>query len=134
MGNNDELKNRLRQILEVNNSNVSKITEGGEIKRSTLSAQLNGNSAVSAETLIFFLKKFKDISAEWLMKGVGSMFRECNCNTDPNAPFMLSEPPITERIADDNDEEKEFLRQQLRLEQQKNSVLQQQLDLYNHKV
>lgn len=131
MGNNDELKNRLRQILEVNNSNVSKITEGGEIKRSTLSAQLNGNSAVSAETLIFFLKKFKNVSAEWLTKGIGSMF--CDCPSDPNAPFLQEEPePSTS--TQDLLNRINFLEQQLKLEQKKSDLLQQQINLYENKV
>ncbi len=73
MGNNDDIKARLRRVLEVKKSNVSKITEGENVKRSTLSAQINGNSAVSYDTIKLFLRKFADLSAEWLLKGEGMM-------------------------------------------------------------
>lgn len=132
MGNDSEIKARLRKILEIKKCNVSKITEGEDIKRSTLSAQINGKSSVSASTISLFLRKFRDISAEWLTLGEGYMYCDRQ-KRDPNEPFMLGEPEPTppepnlrNRI--------DFLEQHLKLEQQKNELLQQQLNLYENRV
>ena len=81
MGNNDDIKARLRQVLEVKKSNVSKITEGEDVKRSTLSAQINGNSSVSYDTIKLFLRKFTDLSADWLINGIGTMLNNCGCSS-----------------------------------------------------
>ena len=86
MGNDSEIKARLRKILEIKKCNVSKITEGEDIKRSTLSAQINGKSSVSASTISLFLRKFRDISAEWLTLGEGYMYCDRQ-KRDPNEPF-----------------------------------------------
>lgn len=88
MGNNDDIKARLRRVLEEKKSNVSKITEGEDVKRSTLSAQINGNSAVSYDTIRLFLRKFADLSAEWLLKGEGMM---CGCSADD--PSLYGKTP-----------------------------------------
>ena len=85
MGNSDDIKARLRQVLEIKKSNVSKITEGENVKRSTLSAQINGNSAVSYDTIRLFLRKFADLSADWLVKGIGEMFTNCGCSSADDA-------------------------------------------------
>lgn len=88
MGNNDDIKARLRRVLEEKKSNVSKITEGENVKRSTLSAQINGNSAVSYDTIKLFLRKFADLSADWLLKGEGMM---CGCS--PDDPSLYGKTP-----------------------------------------
>lgn len=80
MGNSDEIKDRLRRVLEVKNMSVSKFVEDVDIKRSTLSAQINGSSTVSADTIKIFLQKFGNLSAEWLLRGNGEMFCHCPGN------------------------------------------------------
>lgn len=85
MGNDQEIKARLKKVLETKNMSVSKITEGEDVKRSTLSAQLSGNSSVSADTIKLFLRKFTDLSAEWLIRGVGNMC--CQPSSDINTLF-----------------------------------------------
>ena len=129
MGNNDDIKARLRKILEIKKSNVSKITEGESVKRSTLSAQINGNSAVSYDTIKLFLRKFTDLSANWLVSGMGPMF--CCYKENVEDPFMLGEPDPSEQ---EKEQRINFLEQQLKLEQQKNELLQQQLNLYENRI
>lgn len=138
MGNNDDIKARLKKILEIKKSNVSKITEGEDVKRSTLSAQINGNSAVSYETIKLFLRKFTDLSANWLINGVGPMFN-CYKNSAPaEAPFIVGEPEPQpqpqSRSEQEKDERIKFLEQQLKFERDKNEILQQQIDLYIGRV
>ncbi len=52
------------------------------IKQPTLDKQLKGLRAVSMETIIAVLNTFGDISAEWLMRGVGEMMIKPNAPTD----------------------------------------------------
>ena len=135
MGNNDDIKTRLKKVLETKRSNVSKITEGEDVKRSTLSAQINGSSAVSYETIKLFLRKFTDLSANWLINGVGPMFDCCKNSAPPEAPFMLGESePETSRTEKEKDDRIRFLEQQLKLEKDKSALLQQQLNLYEGRV
>ena len=44
------------------------------LKQATLDKQLKGLRAVSLDTITAILNTFGDISAEWLMRGNGSMF------------------------------------------------------------
>ena len=102
---------------------------------STMSSAISGNERYLNNR---FLKRFNDafggiFSLNWLINGVGSMLCGYKDNSDPNTPFMLSEPEPTppepnlrNRI--------NFLEQQLKLEQQKNELLQQQLNLYENRV
>lgn len=131
MENDNDIKARLKQILKIKKSNVSKLIEGEEIKRSTLYAQINGDSAVSADTISLFLKKFKDVSAEWLTRGEGVM---CCYSDNPDAPFLVGEPEPGEPSKQEMENEISFLRQQLKLEKDKNDLLQQQLNLYEGRV
>lgn len=135
MGNNDDIKTRLKKVLETKRSNVSKITEGEDVKRSTLSAQINGSSAVSYETIKLFLRKFTDLSANWLINGVGPMFDCYKNSASPEAPFLLGESePGTSRTEQEKDDRIRFLEQQLKLEKDKSALLQQQLNLYEGRV
>lgn len=43
------------------------------LKQPTLDKQLKGLRAISMETIVAILNTFGDISAEWLMRGVGEM-------------------------------------------------------------
>ena len=42
----------------------------------TCNRQIRGDQAVSLGLIEGFLEKFDDISAEWLLRGVGSMYRK----------------------------------------------------------
>lgn len=135
MGNNDDIKARLKKVLETKRSNVSKITEGEDVKRSTLSAQINGSSAVSYETIKLFLRKFTDLSANWLINGVGPMLNCYKNSASPEASFLLGEPEAeTSRTDQEKDDRIRFLEQQLKLEKDKSALLQQQLNLYEGRV
>ena len=139
MGNGEDIKMRLKKVLEVKNSNVSKITEGENVKRSTLSAQLNGNSAVSADTISLFLKKFRDVSAEWLTRGIGSMF--CPTPSDPDAPYRLndsdSENGLTTEVERTHNggtsEEVAFYKEQAEFYKQQASFYREQAEFYKNK-
>lgn len=131
MGNNDDIKARLRRVLEEKKSNVSKITEGEDVKRSTLSAQINGNSAVSYDTIRLFLRKFADLSAEWLLKGEGTM---CGCSAEnpslyhrsPSAPGTIGS---TEAQRTHNGGTTDLRDERIKLLEEKLAFREEQLDV-----
>lgn len=139
MGNNDDIKARLRRVLEEKKSNVSKITEGENVKRSTLSAQINGNSAVSYDTIKLFLRKFADLSAEWLLKGEGTM---CGC-TSPDDPSLYGKTPSAsidgvstdlQRTHNGGTTEAERIKdERIKLLEEKVAFLEEQVDFYKNK-
>ena len=72
------VKQRIRDILRVKRSNLTIIAEGVESVRVTLSRQISGRTALSFSTIDIFLDKFPDVSAEWLLRGEGDMFKHTN--------------------------------------------------------
>lgn len=52
------------------------------LKQPTLDKQLKGLRAISMETIVAILNTFGDISAEWLMRGVGDMMIKPTAPTD----------------------------------------------------
>lgn len=58
------------------------------IKQNTLSRQLSGTSDVSIYTINSILDKFEDVSAEWLMRGVGLMLKSESINPEVQVERM----------------------------------------------
>lgn len=102
---------------------------------STMSSAMSGNEKYLNNK---FLKRFNEafgniFSPNWLLNGVEPML--CGYkNSDPNAPFLLGEPEPGEPSKQEMKNEISFLRQQLKLEKDKNELLQQQLNLYEGRV
>ncbi len=87
------------------------------IKQNTLSRQLGGVSEVSASTINTILDNYQEISAEWLLRGKGSMLLQKE-ETEPGMDKLKS---IVYTIANLQDEinEKTVLTQRLLEENQK---------------
>ena len=92
-----ELEQTLKQrVIEVVNleykTSVNKFAAALGLRQTTLNDQINGNSKISAAVIIALLSVHPDISAEWLLRGSGSM--------------LLSEPQhetLTGEIQDDTE-------------------------------
>ena len=87
------------------------------IKQNTLSRQLGGVSEVSASTINTILDNYQEISAEWLLRGKGSILIQKE-ETEPGMDKLKS---IVYTIANLQDEinEKTVLTQRLLEENQK---------------
>ena len=87
------------------------------IKQNTLSRQLNGVSEISISTINAILDNYEEISAEWLLRGKGSMLLQKE-ETEPGMDKLKS---IVYTIANLQDEinEKTMLTQRLLEENQK---------------
>ena len=60
------------------------------MSQTTLNTQLKGERALSANVVSKVLVAFPDVSAEWLMRGVGTMYS--NQDTDDSS-YMLAYTP-----------------------------------------
>ena len=67
----EDINQRIRKVLKDKDLSVADFSREAGIEQTTLNRQLNGESKVSVGTIKAFLLKFKDISAEWLLRGVG---------------------------------------------------------------
>ena len=113
------------------NIKIGRGTKGENVKRSTLSAQLNGNSAVSAETITLFLKKFKTISAEWLVRGIGNMF--CPGIASDKEVFDTSSVCGNE-TANETANGGDIKDERIKLLEEKIAFLEEQVDFYKNKA
>lgn len=66
---------RIKEVLRLKGISMSQISSAYGIKQNTFSRQISGESALSASSLLSIIGFFPDISAEWLMRGEGDMFR-----------------------------------------------------------
>ena len=100
----------------------------------TISKALKGDEKSLTDSLFQRVNKAFDniFSLDWMIDGIEPMF--CCYKKNADAPFMLSEPEPSLRTEQEKDERINFLEQQLKLEQQKNELLQQQLNLYENRV
>ena len=72
------VKQRIKSILRAKKIQIPVLSEGDENLRRTLFRQINEDTALTISTVVFILDKFPDVSAEWLLRGQGDMFKHTN--------------------------------------------------------
>ena len=65
--------NRITKLIESTGLNPTSFAAKIGVQQKTLWGQLNGRRKLSLDTVEAILDTFPDISAEWLMRGTGSM-------------------------------------------------------------
>ena len=108
---------RIKEIIAYSGLSDRAFALKCSIKQNTLSRQLGGVSEVSASTINAILDNYQEISAEWLLRGKGSMLLPKE-ETEPGMDKLKS---IVYTIANLQDEinEKTMLTQRLLEENQK---------------
>lgn len=109
--------NRIKEVIALSGLSDRAFAIKCGIKQNTLSRQLGGVSEVSASTINAILDNYQEISAEWLLRGKGSMLLQKE-ETEPGMDKLKS---IVYTIANLQDEinEKTMLTQRLLEENQK---------------
>ena len=74
----DIIIQRFKKVTEKYNLSVTALGKLIGIHPSTLNRQFSGESSMSLNTIDAFLQHFKDISAEWLLRGEGEMMKGAN--------------------------------------------------------
>lgn len=78
----DEIAKRVHVVLNAKGYTPNKITTMSGI--TTAARQLNGSVVLSVSLLTFVLDLFPDISAEWVMRGIGDMY----VKKEPSTPLI----------------------------------------------
>lgn len=84
---------RIMLILEDKQVSVNALSKLVDMSQTTLNTQLKGERALSANVVSKVLVAFPDVSAEWLMRGVGTMYS--NHDAD-DLSYMVAETPHVE--------------------------------------
>lgn len=84
---------RVKLILEDKSISVNAISKQINVAQATLNPQLRGDRTLAANIVEKILTAFPDVSAEWVMRGVGTMYG--NQDIDDSS-YMVAETPHRE--------------------------------------
>lgn len=65
---------RIRSVLEQKQISIAAFAKRIGMQQVTCNRQIRGDQAVSLGLIEGFLREFKEISAEWVMRGTGNMY------------------------------------------------------------
>lgn len=71
---------RVIDVIKLKAKSVREFAESIGVKQVTLNQQLNGDRKLSLDTILSVLNSFEDISAEWLLRGEGEMYKTVSEN------------------------------------------------------
>ena len=81
---------RVKLVLEDKSIFVNALSKQINVAQATLNPQLRGDRTLAANIVEKILTAFPDVSAEWLMRGVGTMYS--NQDADDSS-YMVAETP-----------------------------------------
>lgn len=67
------LNQRIKELLKEKRWTVNSLSKQINMSQPTLNRQITGVASIDAMLLVGLLTLFPDVSAEWLLRGVGSM-------------------------------------------------------------
>ena len=82
---------RIMTFLEVRRISLNMLSKTLKMSQSTVLRQVKGEQTLSCGLIENFLEAFPDVSAEWLMRGKGSMYTSSYSIPDEE-PMMVAEP------------------------------------------
>lgn len=65
---------RVKRLIDCKSKSVREFANMINVKQVTLNQQITGSRSLSLDVISAILNSFEDISAEWLLRGVGEMF------------------------------------------------------------
>ena len=81
---------RVKLVLENKSISVNALSKQINVAQATLNPQLRGDRTLAANIVAKILDAFPDVSAEWLMRGIGTMYS--NQDADDSS-YMVAEEP-----------------------------------------
>lgn len=81
---------RIKCVLEDKSLSVNALSKQINVAQATLNPQLRGDRTLAANIVEKVLEAFPDVSAEWLMRGVGTMYHKDGID---DTPYMVAETP-----------------------------------------
>ena len=81
---------RVKLVLEDKSISVNALSKQINVAQATLNPQLRGDRTLAANIVAKILDVFPDVSAEWLMRGVGTMYSKQDAD---DLSYMVAETP-----------------------------------------
>ena len=98
---------RIMTILEDKQLSVNAFSKMVNMSQTTLNTQLKGERTLSANVVAKVLETFPEVSSEWVMRGVGSMYRKeesAGGVEEAISTNMVAEPAPAYRAQPEQDE------------------------------
>lgn len=95
----ENLRERIKMVLKDHGTTANGISDGDSAVQNRLSRQLR-EAAVTADTIQLILRKFPDVSAEWLLRGVNSSTfgNDSSVKTLPRIPYDAAAGSLTNAV------------------------------------
>lgn len=84
---------RVKLVLEDKSISVNALSKQINVAQATLNPQLRGDRTLAANIVEKILAAFPDVSAEWLMRGIGTMYSN---QDEDDSSYMVAETPHRE--------------------------------------
>lgn len=81
---------RIKAYIDDNRISLNALAKTLNMNQSTVLRQVKGEQTLSSTLVENFLKAFPDVSAEWLMRGVGTMY---SIQDADDLSYMVAETP-----------------------------------------
>ena len=119
------LTKRFKDLIKFKKSSILDFSKQIGIAQTTLNCQLYSTRGISINVILLTLKTFPEISAEWLLRGEGSMIRE----TSPVLPSHAGQVQLDEGLLESQHEKIRLLEAENNMLKGENSVLREQVGL-----
>lgn len=116
---------RFKELIKIKKSSILDFSKQIGIAQTTLNCQLYSTRGISINVILLTLKTFPEISAEWLLRGEGSMIRE----TSPVLPSHAGQVQLDEGLLESQHEKIRLLEAENNMLKGENSVLREQVGL-----
>ena len=95
----EDLRERIKMVLKDHGTTANGISDGDSAVQNKLSRQLR-EAAVTADTIQLILRKFPDVSAEWLLRGVNTCTfgNDAPIKTLPRIPYDAAAGSLTNAV------------------------------------
>lgn len=80
----NQVRRRIMDIFSSEGTNPTKFSGEDKAMQKRLSRQLNGGATITFETISSILSFYPNISAEWLLRGEGEMYKTVSENKNNN--------------------------------------------------
>ena len=100
-----DVRQRMQLALREKQATINSFAVKHEQNQSKMNKQINGDTTISVNTILLLLDDYPDISAEWLLRGVGEMLimdAEKHVNDTPTTRKRHDNEP--ERLPDNSGE------------------------------
>lgn len=69
MNNERSVKSRIKELLRERHVSENQLSKMGRFSQKVLNGQISHEATLTVEMVLFILKQFPDVSADWLIKG-----------------------------------------------------------------